>query len=223
MKKIQVLLAEDNRALREVIELLIEKQPDMQVVANVGSGGDILLMVGNLNPNIVLFDIGLQNQNRLQVVKLIKKQFQETKIIVMGLTQFQSDVFEFIEAGVSGFILKSASSAEFLKTIRSVYKGAQVLPQNLTGSLFSQIVEHAFSGSKHSAKVKSVRMTTREKQVMDLIADGFTNKLIAEKLNLSVSTVKSHVHNLLEKLSLRTRVEIAKYAYIPDSYKTASE
>ncbi len=85
MKKIQVLLIEDNRALREVIELLIEKQPDMHVVANVGSSEDILLMVGNFNPNIALFDIGLQNQNRLQVVKLIKKQFQETKIIVMGL------------------------------------------------------------------------------------------------------------------------------------------
>jgi two-component system response regulator DegU len=223
MKKIQILLAEDNRPLREAIALMIEKQSDMHVVANVGSGANILLTMGNLNPNIVLFDIGLQNQNRLQVVKLIKKQFQETKIIVMGLTQLQADVFEFIQAGVSGFILKSASSAEFLKTIRSVYNGAQVLPQNLTGSLFSQIVEHAFSGFKPSPTVKSVRMTKRERQVMDLIADGLTNKQIAQNLHISINTVKDYVHNLLAKLSFHTRSEIAKYAYIPDSYKTPSE
>ncbi len=223
MKKIQIFLAEDNRPLREAIALMIEKQSDMQVVAKVGSGANIILTMGNLKPNILLLDIGLRNQNCLQTVKLIKEQFQEIKIIAMDLIQLQADVFEFIQAGVSGFILKGASDKEFLKTIRSVYNGAQVLPQRLTGSLFSQIVEHVFSGSKPPAKVKSVRMTTREKQVMDLIAEGFTNKLIAQKLNLSVNTVKSHVHNLLEKLSFHTRSEIAKYAYIPDSYKTPSE
>jgi DNA-binding NarL/FixJ family response regulator len=221
LKKIQILLIEDNRLLRDGIASMLKKQSDMHVVATVGNGENILLMMGKLNPNIVLLDLGLRNQNSLQVVKLIKKHFPETKVIVMDLIPLQADVFEFVQAGVSGFILKDANVAEFYETIRSVYRGAQVLPPHLTGSLFSQIVEHAINGSKPSAIVESVRTTKRERQVIELIADGFTNKEIAQKLHLSTYTVKSHVHNILEKLALHTRVQIAKHAHLSDSYKTA--
>ena len=221
MKKISILVIEDNRLLREGIATILKKQPDMHVVATVGNGENILLMMGKIKPNIVLLDLGLRNQNSLQIVKLTKKQFPETKIIVMDLIPLQADVFEFVQAGVSGFILKDASIAEFVKTIRSVYQGAQVLPPHLTGSLFSQIVDHAINGSKPSAIEESVRMTKREKQVIELIADGATNKEIAQKLHLSTYTVKSHVHNILEKLALNTRVQIAKHAHLSDSYRTA--
>ena len=221
MKKIQILLIEDNRLLRDGISAMIKKQPDMQVVATIGNGENILALIGKLKPSIVLLDLGLRSQNSLDVVKLVKKNFQETKIIVMDLIPLQADVFEFVQAGVSGFILKDANVAEFYKTIRSVYKGAQVLPPNLTGSLFSQIIEHAINGSKPSAIVEAVRLTKRERQVIELIADGSTNKEIAQKLHLSTYTVKSHVHNILEKLSLHTRVQIAKHAHLSESYKTA--
>jgi len=220
MKKISILVIEDNRLLREGIAAILKKQPDMHVVATVGNGENILLMIGKIKPNLVLLDLGLRNQNSLQIVKLTKHHFPETKIIVMDLIPLQADVFEFVQAGVSGFILKDASIAEFLKTIRSVYKGAQILPPHLTGSLFSQIVEHAISGSRPSAIEESVRMTKREKQVIELIADGSTNKEIAQKLHLSTYTVKSHVHNILEKLALNTRVQIAKHAHLSDTYKT---
>jgi DNA-binding NarL/FixJ family response regulator len=179
--------------------------------------------MGKSKPNIVMLDLGLRNQNSLQVVKLSKQNFPGTKIIVMDLIPLQSDVFEFVKAGVAGFILKDASSADFLKTIRSVYHGAQVLPPHLTGSLFSQIVEHALTGLKPSLIVESVRMTKREKQVIDLIADGATNKEIGQKLHLSTYTVKSHVHNILEKLALHTRVQIAKHAHLTDSLKIAAD
>ena len=221
MKKISVLVIEDNRLLRDGIASILKKQPDMHVVATVGNGENILLMLGKVKPNVVLLDLGLRSQNSLQIVKLAKQHFPETKIIVMDLIPLQADVFEFVEAGVSGFILKDASIAEFLKTIRTVYQGARVLPPHLTGSLFSQIVEHAIHGSKPSAIEESVRMTKRERQVVELIADGSTNKEIAQKLHLSTYTVKSHVHNILEKLALNTRVQIAKHAHLSDSYKTA--
>ncbi len=223
MKKIQILLIEDNRLLRDGIASMLKKQADMHVVATVGNGENILLMLGKLNPNIVLLDLGLRSQNSMQVVKLIKQNFPEIKIIVMDLIPLQTDVFEFVQAGVSGFMLKDISVAEFLKTIRSVYEGAQVLPPHLTGSLFSQIVEHAINGPNHSAIIESVRMTKREKQVIELIADGSTNKEIAQRLHLSTYTVKSHVHNILEKLALNTRVQIAKHAHFSDVYNTESD
>jgi DNA-binding NarL/FixJ family response regulator len=220
-KKIKILLIEDNRLLREGISALLKKQSDMNVVTTVGNGENILALIGKLKPNIVLLDLGLRSQNSLKIVELVKKNFKDTKIIVMDLIPLQTDVFEFVQAGVAGFMLKDISVAEFLKTIRSVYKGAQVLPPNLTGSLFSQIVQHAINGSKTTSLEESVRMTKRERQVIELISDGFTNKEIAQKLHLSTYTVKSHVHNILEKLSLNTRVQIAKHAHLSDLYKTA--
>ncbi|MHB8931521.1 MAG: response regulator, partial [Melioribacteraceae bacterium] len=163
MKKIQILLIEDNRLLRDGIVSMLKKQPDMHVIATVGHGENILITIEQHKPNIILVDLGLRNQNSLQIVKLSKRNFPGTKIIVMDLVPLQADVFEFVQAGVSGFILKDASIAEFYKTIRSVYNGLQVLPPNLTGSLFSQIVEHAINGSKPSVIADAVRMTKRER------------------------------------------------------------
>lgn len=223
MKKIKILLIEDNRLLRDGIASMLKKEPDMFVVATVGNGENILLMLDKNKPDLVLLDLGLRNQNSLQIVKLSRQNFPDTKIIVMYLIPLQTDVYEFVQAGVSGFILKDANVTEFFKTIRLVYQGSQVLPPHLTGTLFSQIVNHAISQFTPSVIDKSVRMTKRERQVIDLIADGLTNKEIAQKLHLSPYTVKSHVHNILEKLALNTRVQIAKHAHLSDSYKSAIE
>ena len=223
MKKISILVIEDNRLLREGISAMLKKQPDMIVIASFGNGENILNAIKKHQPDIVLLDLGLRSQSSLQIVKLVKKNFQSTKIIVMDLVPLQTDVLEFVQSGVSGFILKDANIAEFYKTIRSVFQGAQVLPPHLTGSLFSQIVEHAVSGASPSVIVESVRMTKRERQVIELIADGFANKEIAQKLHLSTYTIKSHVHNILEKLSLHTRIQVANYAHISKSYNTSND
>ncbi len=221
MKKIRILLIEDNRLLRDGIAAMIKKQSDMMAIVTVGNGENILELLEKHKVNIVLLDLGLRNRNSLQIVNLIKKNFKVVNVIAMDLIPLQTDVLDFVKAGVSGFILKDANVAEFFKTIRSVYKGNQVLPPNLTGTLFSQIVDHAINSSSPSAIVESVRMTKREKQVIELIADGFTNKEIAQKLHLSPYTIKSHVHNILEKLALNTRVQIAKHAHLSEAYKTA--
>lgn len=200
---------------------MLTKQKDMHVVATVSNGENILALMEKLKANIVLLDLGLRNRNSLHLVKLIRKSFYDAKIIVMDLIPLQTDVFEFVQAGVSGFILKDANVADFYNTIRTVFQGAQILPPNLTGTLFTQIVEHAVNGATPSAIAESVTMTKREKQVIELIADGSSNKEIALKLNLSPYTVKSHVHNILEKLALNTRVQIAKHAHLSNAYNTA--
>lgn len=221
LNKIKVLLIEDNRLLRDGISEILKKQSDMRVVATVGDGENILELMKKQKPNVVLLDLGLRNRNSLNTVKLIKKNYQESKIIVMDLVPLQTDIYEFVQAGVSGFMLKDINVMEFLKTIRSVNIGTKVLPDNLTESLFSQIVNHAINGSIRSSIKESVHMTKREKQVIELIADGSTNKEIAQKLNLSTYTVKSHVHNILEKLALNTRVQIAKHAHFSEDFKQA--
>lgn len=211
MKKIRLLLIEDNRLLREGIMELLKKYGDTQVTAALGTNESILQRIRRFKPHVMLIDLGLRSQNSLQLVKTVTRDGGPTRVIVMDLIPTQADVLEFVRAGVSGFILKDATIEDFLHTIRSVAQGAKVLPSAMTGSLFSQIIEHAFNGATRppTKLMESVRMTRRERQVMDLVSEGMSNKEIAERLNLSSYTVKSHVHNILEKLALHTRVQIA--------------
>jgi DNA-binding NarL/FixJ family response regulator len=210
MQRIRVLLIEDNRLLREGIMVMLNEQPDIRAVSTTGNG-DAFAKAKKLKPQVVLLDLGLKSQNSLRVVGLIKTEFPRTEVVVMDLIPIQADVVEFVKAGVSGFILKDASLDDFLHTIRSVAKGAKVLPPPLTGSLFSHIVDHAIQSGKVDRLIKAARMTRREQEVVDLIAEGRSNKEIAGELNIAVHTVKSHVHNILEKLALHTRLELASY------------
>jgi DNA-binding NarL/FixJ family response regulator len=141
----------------------------------------------------------------------------------MDLVPHQTDILEFIQAGVSGFILKDADINEFYKTIRAVDKGAQVLPPNLTGSLFTQIIKHAVTEFKPSIIEKFVQLTKREKQVIDLVADGLTNKEIAQRLKLSTYTAKSQVHNILEKLALQTRLQIVNFVHMTETSQSSTD
>jgi DNA-binding NarL/FixJ family response regulator len=132
----------------------------------------------------------------------------------MGFIPSQSDIVEFVSAGASGFILKDASVKEFLRTVRSVAEGVKVLPPSLTDSLFSHVVELALLQGKGKVKpTAAVRMTKREREIVVLIADGLSNKEIAQRLSIATHTVKSHVHNVMEKLALHTRLQIAKFMH----------
>jgi DNA-binding NarL/FixJ family response regulator len=219
--KIRVLLIEDNRLLREGITKMLNAEADIKVTSSSGNG-DAFEKAGILEPDVVLLDLGLKNQNSLNVVKVIKRQFPKTHVVVMDLVPAHAEVVEFVKAGVAGFILKDATLNDFLHTIRSVVKGAKVLPPPMTGSLFSQIVEHAIQGGKIDKLISAVKMTSREQEVISLIAAGKSNKEIAGELNIAIFTVKSHVHNILEKLALHTRLELATFAHTQGISKRAS-
>jgi len=207
---IPLLLIEDNRLLREGILAIIKKDPDLKVVAATGSSEEAVRSARKLKPHLILLDLGLRDQNSLRVLKMLKKELPSSKVVIMDLIPTQEDIIEFVKAGASGFIVKDATAVDFLKTVRSVAQGTNVLPPPLTGSLFSQIIEHTASMS-NSQKMESVRMSKREREVIELIADGLSNKEIAQRLHVATYTIKSHVHNVLEKLALHSRLEIAAY------------
>ena len=221
MNKIRLLIIEDNRILRKSMQSMFKKRNDIHLVGNISSSENIVQLTSKLKPDILLIDIILINQKSLQIVKLIREQFKKIKIIVMGLMPNKFNITEYIETGVAGFILKDANSTKFMKTIIEVSRGYKVLPPRLTGLLFSDIVKNSISGSTSSSIDKSVRMTKRELELMDLIADGLTNKEISQKLKISTYTVKSHVHNILEKLALSTRNQVAKYVHLTESPKSS--
>lgn len=216
MKKIRIILIEDNRLLREGINAMLKKEPDISVVASFDDSDLVIDKIIDLKPNVVLLDLGLPNQDSFELVKSLKHDHKDVKVVVMDLVPIQEDIMRFVEAGVSGFILKDATVAEFTKTLRLVAAGEKVLPPTMAGSLFSQIVDFGVKELGPTVVVQSVKMTRREREIVELIAEGLANKAIAFKLNLSIYTVKSHVHNILEKMALNTRVQIAIHAHSGD-------
>jgi DNA-binding NarL/FixJ family response regulator len=216
MKKIKILVIEDNRVLRDGITTMLNEQTDMHVVATIGSGNNVLLKASQTKPQVILLDVGFKNFKETSIVELVRKNIPEAKVIGMGFVPTQSDIVEFVEAGASGFILKSATVKEFIGTIRSVVQGVKILPPSLTGSLFSHVVELALRKGKEKA-TSAVRMTKREREIIALIADGMSNKEIAQQLNIATHTVKSHVHNIMEKLALHTRLQIARFIHEENS------
>ena len=210
MKIIRILLVEDNRILREGIASTLNEQADMKVVASSGGNESPLQQVRRHRPHVVLLDLGLRNLNGMRVVAALTKGFPAVKVIGMGLIPSQIDIVELVEAGASGFLLKDATIEDFAGTIRSVAGGTKVLPPPLAGTLFSHVIEHALKKGKGKLAL-AVRMTKREKEVVALIAEGLSNKEIAGRLNIATDTVKSHVHSILEKLALHSRLQIATY------------
>jgi two-component system nitrate/nitrite response regulator NarL len=222
LPKIKVLLIEDNRLLREGITKMLNAEPDIRVLPASGNG-DTLKKAKELIPDVVLLDLGLKNLNSLTVVGQLRERFPETHVVVMDLIPAHAEVVEFVRAGVAGFILKDATLRDFLHTIRSVAQGVKVLPPPMTGSLFSQIVEHALQGGKINKLISAVKMTSREQDVIAHIAAGKSNKEISSELNIAVHTVKSHVHNILEKLALHSRLELSTFAHSQEMNKKPGE
>ena len=207
---IPVALIEDNRLVREGIATLLGGLPDLRIVSKRGSADPSSLK--EVNPSVVLMDLGLRHANSLRLVQTVKEECPEAKVIVMDLLPVHEDIAEFVHAGVSGFIMKDATLEDLVDTIRKVAKGIPVLPPQMTSALFSQIARDAVSKGRPKT-LDAVRMTSRERDVINLIAEGESNKAIARQLHISPHTVKSHVRNIMEKLTLHTRLQIAAYAH----------
>lgn len=218
-KPVRVFLIEDNRLLRDGLTTMLNAQ-GLQVIATASSGAQALRQVARLKPELVLLDSALGDRDSLRLVGAVKKLSPKVKVIVMQLLPAHEDVVDFVHAGVSGFIMKDASAGEFVAAIRAVADGSSVLPPRMTGSLFSHVADLAVTRRKRGVKA-AIRMTSREREVTALIAKGLGNKEIASRLSIAAHTVKSHVHNILEKLALHTRLEVAAYAHANGKRRTA--
>ena len=217
---IALVLIEDNRLLREGLAAMIRGQPGFRILAASADVDEALQKVRESRPDVVLLDFGLEDHDSLSLTATIHGEVPAARIIVMGLMPLQEDVADYVRAGASGFLMKNASFDEFVVTIRAVAGGAEVLPQALTSSLFSQITQNSSRGSR-ARLLESVRLTERERQVIAHLGEGLSNKEIAARMHIAVHTVKSHVHNVLEKLALHSRLEVAAFSHATGGFKPA--
>jgi DNA-binding NarL/FixJ family response regulator len=208
-EQITVAIVDDNRLVREALTAMLARLKDFHVVAADAATPAFL---AEAQAHVLLLDVGLRDEDSLGVAAAIKHGAPATRIIVMDLIPVNEEIAEFVNAGVSGFVLKDASFDEFVATIRSVAAGANVLPASMTESLFSQIAK-GHTERPTERQLEAVRMTRREHEVIGLIGEGLSNKEIASRLNIATHTVKSHVRNVMEKLTLHTRLQIAAYSH----------
>jgi DNA-binding NarL/FixJ family response regulator len=203
-----VLLIEDNLLLRERVATMLARQPDLRLVAALDDVDAALRRVQDTSPQIVLLAARHPDSHRLTLA--VKKLGPETRIIVMDLLPMPEELFKFIQGGASGFIAKDVTPEHFLATVRSVAGGADVLPRALTSTLFCHIVRQG--GSRTVFETSGApQMTRRERQVVQLIMNGLSNKEIADRLHIATNTVKGHVHSVLKKIGAHTRLQVAAH------------
>jgi DNA-binding NarL/FixJ family response regulator len=172
-----------------------------------------------LRPEVALIDIGMPDKDGIEVTQALHQDAPEVKVIILGMIDLTDEIMACIEAGAAGYVLKEASFDYLVETIRSVHRGESFCSPQMTASLFSRIAELA---SKHIPKIpaSSVKLTGRELEIMNLIAEGLPNKEIAQRLFIETQTVKNHVHNILDKLQLHNRLEAVQYARERNLLKT---
>jgi DNA-binding NarL/FixJ family response regulator len=203
MNEIRVLIIEDNPFLRNGIEALLNEQPDIKVIKAAADFEHVKSSLSKCKDGVILLDVSLHDQNSLRVTEKLSRGTSGHVIIVMDLFPLKEEIDEFAKAGAIGFINKDATLEEFLETIRAVAGGARILPDQLPGSLFSRIVEHAARSGSVRLDETALRITVRERKIIELVGEGISTGDIACKLKISPAAVRRHTDSIMEKLALR--------------------
>ncbi|MEJ2544075.1 MAG: response regulator transcription factor [Calditrichaceae bacterium] len=200
-KSIQIFIADDNRLLREGLASMLVEIDDMEVVGKAASGSQALIQIKKLQPDVALIDIGMPDKDGLDVTQTLHNDLPAVKVIILGMPDLTDEIMACIEAGAAGYVLKEASFEYLVESIRSVQRGESFCSPRMAASLFSRIAELAGERIPES----SVKLTPREVEVINKVADGLSNKEIAGILFIEEQTVKNHVHNILDKLQLHNQ------------------
>ncbi|HWO97194.1 MAG TPA: response regulator transcription factor [Bacillus sp. (in: firmicutes)] len=206
---IKILLVDDHAVVRMGLKMLLNAHPDMEVVGEASEGNEGIQKALELHPNVIVMDLSMPHgKDGLSATSELKKQLPDVAILILTMHDDEEYLFMAIQAGASGCILKSAPHDELLSAIQSVAQGQAYLHPSATRRLMEEYLGNVKKGAVDTYNL----LSDREREVLTLIAKGFSNKEIAEQLVISVKTVETHKGNLMEKLGMRTRPELVAYA-----------
>jgi len=208
---IRVFIADDNRLLREGLVSMLSEQAGIVVIGAAPSGDEALEKIKEFRPEVALIDFGMPDKDGIEVTQALHQEAPEVKVIILGMIDLTDEIMSCIEAGAAGYVLKEASFENLVETIRSIHRGESFCSPQMTASLFTRIAELA-DQRMPKLPASSIKLTGRELEIINLIAEGLTNKEIAKRLFIETQTVKNHIHNILDKLQLYNRLEAVQYA-----------
>ena len=207
MSKIRVLIADDHAILREGVRALLASQADIEVVGDAVDGKDAIEKVAQLDPDVVLMDIAMPGLGGIEASLEIKKAGGRTKILILSQYEDREYVRRLLKSGVSGYVLKKSAGSELANAIRAVHRGGLVLDPEV-----ARMAMEEAGPEKPGGADPYEALTDREKQVLKLVAEGRSNKEVAELLGISVKTAMSHREHVMEKLGVHNRTELVRFA-----------
>lgn len=203
-----IVIADDHRIVLEGVYAILDAEPDFDVVGKTADGLETLDLVNKLNPDILVLDLMMPGINGLEVARQLSKQTPETKIVILSMYDDEGFVLEALSNGVSAYVLKDESSADLIQAIREVKNGHRYL----SPSLSDRAIDVYEQMTKAQTTDKYETLTTREREVFHLTAEGLTNNEIAERLGISVRTAETHRSHLMQKLDIHNQADLTRYA-----------
>ncbi|MBX3001032.1 MAG: response regulator transcription factor [Caldilineaceae bacterium] len=209
MSKIRLLLVDDHEIVRAGLRMLFLAEPDMTIVGEASSGQEALRLVSELKPDVVLMDVAMPGMTGIEATRRIKEAYPDVAILALTMYEEEQYFFEMLHAGASGYIPKRAAPDDLVSAIRVVSTGNVFLYASLAQYLLNEVINQPGGAATPS---NTEELTAREREVLIYIAEGSTNREIAEKLVISPKTVDRHRENIMRKLNMHNRVELVKYA-----------
>ena len=201
--KARILLADDHAVVRRGLRLVLDAEPDLQVVAEAGDGREALEIAASETVDLAVLDVSMPRLTGLQVARELSARRPELPILILSMHDNEEYLFEALRAGASGYVLKSAADHDLIEACRSALRGETFLYPRAVKALVREFLDSGETGDP---------LTPRELEVVKLIAEGYTSRAIGEELVISEKTVERHRSNILEKLGMRDRVELTRYA-----------
>lgn len=209
MRKIRILLADDHKLMRSGLRVLLEQQADLTVVAEASDGREAVALVASHKPDVLVMDIGMPNLNGIEAAAQITQSHPEISIVMLSMHSDESYVLRALKAGAKGYLLKDSAEADLIRAVHSVAEGKSFFSPAVSKVLLDDYVRKLKrSGTDDPYDL----LTPREREVLQLVAEGKSNKEVAQMLNLSVYTVETHRSNIMEKLNLHGVPELILYA-----------
>lgn len=208
-RTIRLIVADDHAIVREGIKRLLQAEPDIEVVGEAGDGVAAVDLAQSLKPDVVCLDVSMPRMNGVEATRRIKASLPDVGVVILTMHEDEDYVFELVKAGASGYVLKRASARDLVDAVHAVAGGHTFLHPMIARRLVS---DHETSNNRDEERRRFDGLTERERQVVRLIADGLTNKEIAERLHISVKTVETHRTHIMEKLDLHDRAHLVRYA-----------
>jgi DNA-binding NarL/FixJ family response regulator len=208
---IRVMIVDDHALFRRGLQMVLEGEPDIDVVAEASDGHEAIEKAEQAAPDVVLMDVRMPKRSGIEATRVIKDTLPSTKILMLTISDEEADLYEAIKAGASGYLLKEISIDEVSGAVRSVFQGQSLISPSMASKLLTEFASMV-KRKDERAQVPGPRLTDRELEVLKLVAKGMNNRDIGNELFISENTVKNHVRNILEKLHLHSRMEAVVYA-----------